>query len=106
MTQHDQTADAFFATLTGFDELAIVKHFDTPIHLLHPDTGGSPFMFLRALAFIAIRRGQQLADKPAYTAAMGLSVDEANTYFAEAELPDLDPDDPDTAAGKADTPSD
>lgn len=99
-----QTADDMFGTLNGFDELAIAKQFGTQIHQLHPDEGGSPFVFLRALAFIDIRRNG-VKDADAYKQAMELSVADANGYFAAPE-PDIDPDAPDTEAGKDDSPSD
>jgi hypothetical protein len=103
MSRSDQTADDFFATLNGFDELAIVKHYGTPIHQLHPNSGGSPFVFLRALAFIHLRR-HDTSDRDAYKQSMDLTVTESQEYFADPE-PDLDPDDPDTPAGKDDSPS-
>jgi hypothetical protein len=105
-----QTADEFFNSLTGFDELAIAKQFGQALEHLIPSenkaTGqktGSPFLFQRALAFVDLRRGGA-NDRDAFKQAMELSIAEANGYFADDE-PDLDPDDPDTEAGKGSEPS-
>lgn len=99
-----QTADEFFVSLNGFDEIAIAKHYGTQLHSLHPSAGGSPFIYLRALAFIDLKRGG-IADKDAFKQAMELTVEQAQGYFADPE-PDVDPDDPETDLGKDSTPSD
>jgi hypothetical protein len=99
-----QTADEMFFSLNGFDELAIAKHFGVQLHELHPSAGGSPFMYLRALAFID-RRRNGVADRDAFKQAMELGANAAQEYFAEP-ADDLDPDDPDTEAGKGSEPSD
>lgn len=98
-----QTADEMFLSLNGFDEIAIAKSFGSQLHTLHPEAGGSPFLYLRALAFVDLRR-QDVSDRDAYKRAMELSVSDANDYFADAD-PELDPDDPDTEAGKGSLPS-
>jgi hypothetical protein len=106
-----QTADEMFNSLNGFDELAIAKHFNAPLEQLVPTedkvTGkksGSPFLFQRALAFIDLRR-HDVADRDAFKQAMELSIEDANGYFADP-VPEADPDDPDTEAGKGSEPSD
>lgn len=108
MSTTDKTADELFGTLTGFDELAIAKHFHTPVQSLIPDPddrrgGPSPWVYFRALVFIDLRRGGT-KDADAYKQAMELSVRDAQEYFADP-TPDMDAEDPDTDLGKGSAPS-
>lgn len=100
------TADEVFNSVTGFDEIAIAKHFGQQFHQIIPnkETGtGAPFGFLRVLAFVELRHGG-MNDRDAYKQAMDLSVAEANGYFAEPEH-EIDPDAPETDLGKGSSPS-
>lgn len=96
---NEMTAEDFFRTLNGFDEIAIAQSFGTDIYVLR----NKPLTFLRALVFVHSRR-QQNKDGEAHTYAMERTVGELETYFAE-EKPELDPDDPETDQGKDDSPS-
>jgi hypothetical protein len=81
----DETADDFFETLNGFDEIAIKKAFGVPVAELSPDAkgqGGDVFQFLRALIFVHRRREGE-NDITAYNAAQNLRTAELNDYFAD-----------------------
>lgn len=82
------SADEAVENLTGFDEIAIVKHFGTDVMSLKDQ----PFMFLRALIFVDRRRhGDKDGDAKAY--AFGLPAKQVYDYFAdqpEDELADED----------------
>lgn len=94
----EMTADEFFESLTGFDELAIAKHFGAkPIALSNTD----PMWFARSLVFVAHRRGG-MADAEAKKAALELTVGNVNEFFVEDE-DETSPDEPVTEAGKDDS---
>lgn len=93
------SADDFFGTLNGFDEIAIARAFDAEIDTLRK----RPFTFLRALVFIDQRRRGK-TDAEAKTAALEVTMSDLGDYFPDPE-PEIDPDDPVTDAGKDDTPS-
>lgn len=105
----DQTAEDFFASLNGFDEIAVAKAFGEDITELRK----TPLMFLRALVFVHQRRTELAAanaktrDTEAKDMAMRMTVGElTDSYFPEPEGDEIDPDDPDTDQGKDDSPSD
>lgn len=104
----DLTGQAFFDTLNGFDEIAITKQFGTDVSQLTTgkDRPGNPTMLLRALVFVDHRRRTGAKDAEAYKAAMNLTLTEVHDYFADDEPAEMDPDDPDTEAGKEPSPSD
>jgi hypothetical protein len=91
----DQTAQEFFETLNGFDEIAIAKHFGKkPVELSDTDAMG----FARSLIFVSKRR-EGMKDGDAFEAAMNTTIGEANAYFAED---DDEPDFPVSESGKGD----
>lgn len=100
MSTCDTPAGDFFLTINGFDELAITKQFGEDIAQLQP----RPFTFLRALVFVHQRR-EGLRDAEAYKAAQELPISTLQDYFPD-EVTDLDPDDPDSDAGKEPSASD
>lgn len=107
MSTCDTDAGDFFLSLTGFDEIAITREFGEDISRLVPDKngeGGHPFGFLRALVFVHQRR-EGLKDREAYKAAQEIPIRDLQSYFAGETGADLDPDDPDTPAGKEPSPS-
>jgi hypothetical protein len=100
-----ETADDFFLSLNGFDEIAVSKAFGVDISELRE----TPFRFLRALIFIHQRREAGAKDAEAYKTAMGMTVAAVGEYFPDGEddADALDQSDQamDTDAGKDDTPS-
>lgn len=91
----DLTADAMFDSLTGYDEIAVRKSFDANVvNLSQTD----PLQFLRALVFVAERRGG-LKDAAALKAAQTLTLGETADYFAD-DPEEVDPEDPASALGK------
>lgn len=91
---HEMTADEFFESLNGFDEIAVAKAFgDKPIALSKSD----PMWFARSLVFVAKRR-EQLSDPDAKKYAMESTVKEINAFFREDE--ETDPENPVTPGGK------
>lgn len=96
---HELTAEDFFRSLNGFDEIAIAKSFGTDIYVLRD----KPLTFLRALVFVDSRR-QGAKDGEALNHAMERTVGDLEGYFAEEAL-ELDPDEPETDQGKDDSPS-
>lgn len=90
----------FFLTLNGFDEIAIVKQFGADVNQLRNE----PFRFLRALVFVDQRR-RDLKDTEAFRYAQERTIAQLGAYFPDA-TPELDPDDPDTEAGKEPSASD
>lgn len=85
-------AGDMFMSLTGFDELAIVRSFSLPLAELreHPTT------FLRALVFVDQRRRGGLKDRDAYQAAMDMPFGAVQGYFPD------DDDDEDSPQGEDD----
>lgn len=95
----DMTGSDYFDTLTGYDELAIKARFGESPYRLQSE----PLQFLRALIFVH-RRRTGLKDAEAYIAAQDLPLSAVHGYFAD-DPDDLDPDHPDTDAGKGSTAS-
>ncbi|MCA1984793.1 hypothetical protein [Nocardioides nematodiphilus] len=101
MSKTELTADEFFNSLNGFDEIAIKKFFGVPINGLSgtKEKEGDPMQFLRALVFVNERRSG-MNDHQAFEAAQTYSIQDINeNYFAEPEI-ELDPDSPVTESGK------
>lgn len=92
------STDEMFESLTGFDEVAIAKHFGDEWQGLMTE---KPVMFLRALAFVHFTR-TEMNTADAKKAAMGLTVKQAHDFF-EPEVEDGEDDNPVTAQGKDDT---
>lgn len=94
MAQTDLTAEDFFGSINGFDEIAIARAFGEDISALRK----RPFTFMRALVFVdARRKGQK--DDAAINDALSLSMKDLEAYFPD-EIPEIDPDEPETDPGK------
>lgn len=91
----DITIEEMTESLTGFDELAIAKHFGMEWMALGE---AKPTSLSRALVFVHLRR-EGKKDGDAYQGAMSMTLREASEYFADAE-DDVDPDDPTSESGK------
>lgn len=86
------TAQETYDSLTGFEEIAIRKHFGMAVNELDKFTIG------RALVF-AHKRRDGLKDPEAYEAALAMTRSEVQEFFpAEADEPM--PEDPETEQGK------
>ncbi|MCM0618778.1 hypothetical protein [Nocardioides bruguierae] len=90
------TVDEMIQSLTGFDELAIEKHFNG--FDIYTDGEARGIRAMRALAFVQFRRNE-MKDLDAFKAAQGLSFREVSSMYLPDEL-ELDPDAPETASGK------
>ncbi|WP_395691799.1 hypothetical protein [Nocardioides sp.] len=101
MSTSPMTAEEMAESLTGFDEIAIEKHFGIDIYT---DSETKGVKALRALVFVDLRRGGK-SDDQAKQAAMEMALRDANTYFADDE-PELDPEHPETPSGNDSAPSD
>lgn len=107
-TQHTSATDAaqgagateFFNSLTGFEEIAVKRAFGVPISTLsgNKKAAGEPLQFLRALVFAGERR-QGRTDAEAFEAAQAMPLSDVMGYFPDP-APELDPDHPETEAGK------
>ena len=84
--------------LDGFEEKVIRQHFSATIEQLAQ--GDEVIMLMRAMVF-AHQRRQNVEDSQAYRTAMQMKRRELWTYFAD-EPDDVDPEQPDSAAGKDD----
>lgn len=71
------TADVM-ASLNGFDEIAIAKHFGADV----TDLKHRPFMFLRSLIFV-LKRRDGLKDGDAKTFVLNLTLADVNEYFGD-----------------------
>ncbi|WP_062208846.1 hypothetical protein [Demequina oxidasica] len=99
MSNTEMTAEDFFKSITGFDEIAIQKAFGASFVDLRNDQ----FRFLRALVFVDLRRdGKKDAD--AYTEVMGLGIGAVDGWFADVEA-EVFPEEPVTDQGKAAAPA-
>lgn len=88
------TVEEMIESLTGFEEIAIKKAFDSDIfNLLNtaPTTAG------RALVFIDKKRSG-LSDKDAKNEALEMRLKDVDDYF-EDEEPEVDEEDPVTPSG-------
>lgn len=95
MSAQKITTDEVIDSLTGFDEEAIEKQFGAPWQTL---AAGRSTAFLRAMIF-ATRRQAGVADLDARQQVMEMTLRECQNLFGE-EDEELDPDEPDTPAGK------
>jgi hypothetical protein len=94
MSTSQMSADDFFMSLNGFDEIAISKAFDMEVFQLRKH----PFKFLRSLAFVDMRRNG-MKDAEAKEGALNLTIDQLQDYFAKPEE-EFNEDDPITESGK------
>lgn len=98
MSNTEMTAEDFFKSITGYDEMAIQKAFGTPFPALRDDQ----FRFLRALVFVDLRRSGK-KDGEAYAEVMGLGIGAVDAWFPDEE-PEVFPEEPVTDQGKAAAP--
>lgn len=92
------TVDEMTDSLTGFEEVAIAKHFEADWMQLMETR---PTMLLRALVFTQLARGEVKAAE-AKAEAMGMPLSEVNDFFATDEDEPM-PEDPVTESGKDDS---
>lgn len=78
MSQTNLTADEALESLTGFDEMAITKHFGRPVSAFENDQS----MLGRALVFV-VKRRDGLTDDDARNAALELPLKDVLSFFAE-----------------------
>jgi hypothetical protein len=95
MSEHKQTAEEIFDSLTGFDEMAITQHFGRTIGDL---ASNDESMFSRALLF-TVKRREGLADDDARNFALGMTLGENIAYFADTTEKDAEEE-----AGKDEQP--
>ena len=81
-------------SITGHDEEAIETHFGFNIYHV---VGVHPNKYRRALVFVHLRH-QGIPDAEAKKTALDLTIGDAWDYFAESE--EVNPEEPDTDAGK------
>ncbi|HTW15132.1 MAG TPA: hypothetical protein VMF51_08380 [Nocardioides sp.] len=95
--QSPETLEGFLDTLTGFDEIAIAKHFDG----LDPYTDGEakPIQVMRALVFVDQRR-KGLNDPDARQVALALTIAAVNAYFTDETTEAIDPASMETPSGE------
>ncbi len=98
MNENKITAEDMIQSLTGFDEIAIAKHFG---HEWGALIETSPVTFTRALVFVQKRRDGE-NDPDAKNSALSLTLKQVNDFFAEDD-PELNPDEPETASGEGDS---
>lgn len=89
-------------SLTGFEEQAIVKAFGRTIETLATESLAA---MGRALVFVLEKRDGGKSDKDAKQVAMEMSRSALNDYFPDAPDDEIDPDEPETEAGKDDSPT-
>ena len=88
------TIEEVTESLTGFDEIAIEKHFHIDWMKIAEE---KPTFLPRCLLFV-LRRREGMNDPDAYNAVMGMSLKDTNDVFVDDA--ELDPDDPETPSGK------
>lgn len=85
-TTPTRSAEQAMFDLTGFDEIAIARHFGRHLAVLKDE----PFQLMRALAFVDARR-EGMKDTDAYRHAMSLTIQAVSDMYD-------DPTDPDESA--------
>lgn len=93
--EHKPSALETLNSLTGFEEIAIEKHLNIDPYA---DGERKPLKVLRALVFVLATRSGMDAPR-AREHAMGMPMTEVNAQFSD-EADDIDPEDPETEAGK------
>ncbi len=93
MSAVETTMTEIAGSVTGFDEIAVEKHFGFDLF-----EATSASKATRALVFIQLRR-DGLKDDEAYKAAMNKPTSTLDQFFAE-EPEEVMPDEPDTDPGK------
>lgn len=93
---HEMTADEFFETITGFEEIAIASRFGAELTDLAQH---KPLMFIRALVFAAEARGGDVQDHGQIKdQVLGMAIRDVQGYFVADD--EVMPDDPETESGK------
>lgn len=92
MSRTELTAAEFAESITGFDEIAIAKQFQSDLYELGHTKQA------RALTFVHFRRDGQ-SDVTAYDSCMGLTVKQVTEFFAD-EPDEVMPEEPSSASGK------
>lgn len=95
--QSEHTIESMGESLTGFEEIAISTHFNAHLSTLLEQ---QPTMGLRALIFTDVHRKGATNVQQSKEAAMMLPLSAVMGYFAADD--EIDPEDPDTDAGKGD----
>lgn len=95
------TLEEAMASLTGFDEIAIEKHFGGLD--VYTDGEKKVARVMRALAFVQFRRDGK-ADRDALQAAQELTFKDLTARFLPDET-EIDPEDPETESGKDSAPA-
>lgn len=98
MTGTRMTTEEMSLSLTGFDEIAIEKHFDLDIYY---DAETKGVKTLRALVFVALTR-EGLDASEAKAQAMGMPLGVLQNFFSDDE--EFDPEEPVTESGKDSAP--
>lgn len=102
-TQSPETVEGFMDTLTGFDELAITKHFDGLD--IYADGERKGVLVIRALVFVDQRR-HGLTDINAHTAAMDMPLGAVTAYFTDETTEEIDPESMETPSGEGEPAAD
>lgn len=101
--QTDLTLSEVIDSMNGFDEIAVEKKFDdfNLYDVIGADGDIRPRDMVKALrvGIFLVRRSEGLNDHQAYEAVMEMPSSQVNGFFAE-EPDEIDPEDPDTEAGK------
>lgn len=95
------TIEEMVESLTGFDEIAIEKHFDG--FDIYAGGEKKAVRAMRVLAFVWHRR-QGANDREALQTVQNLPFKAVSDYWLDTEE-EIDPDQPDTASGKDSAPS-
>lgn len=93
MSKHEMTADDFFDSLTGHEEMAITEHFGKSLAAL----GGDYSMLRRAYIFVDLKR-QKKNEDDARNEALDMKLKDVLSYFAEES------DDSEEESGKGEQP--
>jgi hypothetical protein len=100
VTSAQISATDMVESITGFEEIAIEKHFGLDVY---QDGEDKPIKVMRALAFL-LRTREGLDAKTAKEQVMAMPMGAVQDLFAD-ELEELDPEDPMTESGKDSEPS-
>lgn len=92
------TAEEVTESITGFDEIAVDKHFGG--FDLYTDAEAKPVVSLRALVFVHLRHNG-MPDKDAHKTVMEMPLKAVHDYFEQDD--EANPSDPDTESGKGDS---
>lgn len=91
------TIEEMVESLTGYEELAVAKHFGDEVGKL---LDSKPTMGLRSLIFAHVARDEGMRPELAKKTAMDLTVKAVSTYFRDDTDDEIDPVDLETESGK------